>query len=136
MDGASSPYQYESRPPKTDQCFVNGASKKISVDLRPISRSMSRSCLEVKVPIHAIEEMVTSPTRHEIFQFLTKDRPKKIWSNSRAGTLKGWQGYKLELTNCKKFQSKGPQVASDRVRKKKWCDLFVKCKGAQLKFTR
>ena len=64
------PYQYESRTPETNQCFVNGASKKFSIDLRPILRSMSQSCLEVEVPTEAIEEMVTSPTCNEAFQHL------------------------------------------------------------------
>ena len=62
--------------------FINGALKKVSVDLRPIPKPMSQSCLEVEVPTEAIEEMVTSPTCNEAFQHLkggTEDRSREIW---------------------------------------------------------
>ena len=101
------PYQYESRLPETDRLSLWSPLEKIEA---------------------ASTRAIKSPTRYEIFQFLTKDRSEKNWS--RVRTLKGWQEYNLE-------KLKGPQVASDRVKKKDGVtDGFVKRKGAQLECIR
>ena len=70
---------------------------------------MSWSRLEVEVPTEAIEQMVTSPTYNEAFQYLkggTGDRFRDIPSNPKTFKLrssKEWQGYKPELKIFKKL---------------------------------
>ena len=118
MNKASSPYQYESRPPEINKLFSKVVLEKISVDFRPIPRPMSRSCLEVKVPNEAIKEVVTLPFCNKVFQHLEggiEDRSKEIWPNSKEFKIRALeerQGHKPKLKIFKKLwyqeELKGP----------------------------
>ena len=105
---------------------------------------MSRSCLEVEAPTEAIKEMVTSSTCNKAIQHLkggTEDRSREIQSNSKAFKIRASeerQTHKPELKIFKKLwyqeESKGPQVASNRARKKEWYDrLFYEMQGGTTK---